>query len=437
MAYTKVVIIGGGFGGLNAAKALKKANVEILLIDKTNHHLFQPLLYQVASAALSPGNIAAPIREVLHKQKNATVIMGDVTAIDPADRTVATSDGAIFSYNFLILAPGAKHSYFGKDGWEEYAPGLKTLVDAIRIREKVLMAFEKAERCDRFSDMGKYLRFVIIGGGPTGVEMAGAVAEIAHKTMFQNFRRIKPEQSKIFLVEATPQILPTYSKSLAERAKKDLEKMGVKVLVNTPVTDITKDGVRMGDKFIETTNIIWAAGNQASPLLATLKTPLDKQGRAIVEPDLSIPGYSDVFVIGDAAHGLDSSGKILPGVAPVAIQQGRYVAKIIKEDIPFGQRKPFVYLDKGSMATIGKAKAVAEIGKMKFTGFFAWLTWCFIHIAYLISFRNKLIVMLQWFFWYVSGTRTVRLIVRSVYDEKEAKWNEVIGENIFESNEKK
>lgn len=438
MAYTKVVVVGGGFGGLNAAQALKRANVDVLLIDKTNHHLFQPLLYQVASAALSPGNIAAPIREILRKQKNASVIMADIVGIDKDKRIVISSDGASFPYDFLILAPGSHHSYFGNDDWEEYAPGLKTLVDAIRIREKVLMAFEKAERCDSYSESLKYLRFVIVGGGPTGVEMAGAVAEIAHKTMFQNFRKIKPEYSEIYLIEGGGQILPAYPKHLGDKALQDLERMGVKVLLNTPVTKITKSGVHMGSKFLETTDIIWAAGNQASPLLKTLEIPLDKNGLAVVEPDLSVPGHPELFIIGDAARVYDTKGKPLPAIAPAAIQQAKYVSKIIQKNIPKEERKPFRYFDKGSMATIGKAKAVAMVGKVELSGFLAWLSWCFIHIVYLISFRNRIIVMIQWFIWYITGSRTVRLITKPIYSAEEHRaWQEDVGAFIFEKSESK
>ncbi len=412
----QVIIIGGGFGGLNAAQALKSSDVDIILIDRTNHHLFQPLLYQVATAALSPGNIAMPIREILRWQKNATVIMGEVTTIDKSQNTVIISHGEYFNFDYLIVAPGARHSYFGHEEWEVYAPGLKSLSDAIDIRENVLLAFERAERSDSPIEVENLLRFVIIGGGPTGVEMAGAIAEIAQKTLFQNFRKIKPEQSKIYLLEGGSRLLGGFPEELSKIARDNLENMGVKVLTNTFVTDITDKGVHIGETLIATSNVIWAAGNQASPLLKTLNSPLDEVGRVFVEVDLTIPRYPNIFIIGDAAHSIDKQGKLLPGIAPVAIQQGIYVAKIIKEGIPAEKREPFRYHDKGTMATIGKAKAVAVIGDHKISGFFAWLAWCLIHIFYLVSFPNRMLVMLQWFFWYVTEKRYSRLIKRPIYE---------------------
>ncbi len=412
---TKVVIIGGGFGGINAAKALKKANVDILLMDRTNHHVFQPLLYQVATAALSVGNIASPIREILRDQDNVTVMMVQVEKIDKEHRRVIASHGESFYYDYLIVAPGARHSYFGHDNWEAYAPGLKTVIDAVRICEHILLAFEKAENCEDFKEAEKYLRFAIIGAGPTGVEMAGSIAEFAHHTLFKNFRRIKPEKSKIYLIEGANQVLPSYPISLAEEAKKDLEKLGVDVLLNTFVTGITPEGVQMGEAFLATPNIIWAAGNQASPLLKTLHVPLDKQGRVIVNPDLTIPGHPDVFVIGDAAYSLDKRGRLLPAIAPVAIQQARYVANIIKREVPSSKRKSFKYFDKGTMATVGRGKAIAMVGKLKFAGFFAWLMWCFIHILYLVSFRHRILVMVHWFFLYLAGRRQGRVISRPIH----------------------
>lgn len=411
---TRVIIIGGGFGGLNAAKALRNTNVSILLIDKTNHHLFQPLLYQVATAALSPGNIAMPIREILKGQENITVIMGEVTRIDKSNQTVSISHGDIYHFDYLIAAPGARHSYFGHEEWESFAPGLKSLSDAIDIRESVLLAFERAERSPSSAEVEKLLRFVIIGGGPTGVEMAGAIAEIAYKTLFLNFRKIKPELSKIYLLEGSTRLLNDFSEKLSTVARNDLEKMGVKVLTNTFVTNISEKGVYIGETLIPTCNVIWAAGNQASHLLKTLEIPLDKAGRAFVGKDLAIPEFANIFIIGDAALTLDSEGKALPGIAPVAIQQGMYVAKVIGRSTPEGRRYPFQYHDKGTMATIGKAKAVAMIGKYQFSGFMAWLTWCLIHIFYLVSFPNRILVMLQWIFWYITGKRSVRLIKKNI-----------------------
>ncbi|VHO02056.1 NAD(P)/FAD-dependent oxidoreductase [Candidatus Rhabdochlamydia sp. T3358] len=415
MTKNRIIIIGGGFGGLNAAKALKKADVDILLIDKTNYHLFQPLLYEVATAALSPGEIATPLREILRNQENVSVIMGEVADINTTQKQVILSNQAWFGYDYLIIANGARHSYFGNDQWEAFAPGLKTIPDALNIREQILISFEKAERAD-FGSILPYLTFVIIGGGPTGVEMAGAIAEIAYKTMFKNFRKINPEIAQIFLIEACPNILPSYPERLSKRAKKDLEKLGVQVLNNTKVTNIDDSGVQIADTFIASKNIIWAAGNQASKLLARLNTPLDRAGRVIVEPDLTLPNFPEVFVIGDAAH-VEYKNKLLPGIAPVAIQQGRYVAKTITRDLDKKNRKPFKYFDKGSMATIGKAKAIAFIGKLQFTGFIAWLMWAFIHLVYLIGFRDRFIVLIEWVMALISGKRGVRLIYSRSIDE--------------------
>jgi NADH dehydrogenase len=419
MAHMKVVIVGGGFGGLNAAKALKNAKLDLLLIDKTNHHLFQPLLYQVATAALSPGEIAIPIREILRNQKNASVIMGDVVRVDKENRRLAMLNGDEIAYDYLIIAIGARHAYFGKNEWEPLAPGLKTLEDALSIRQRILLSFEMAERMDRLSDAEKYLNFIIIGGGPTGVEMAGAIAEIAQKTLFKNFRRIKPETSKIYLVEALPHILPVYPTSLSIRAEKDLKKMGVHVVTGKKVTQITEEGVQIEDLFIPCKNVIWAAGNQAEPLLKTLDVPLDRQGRVQVGPDLSVPGHPEIFVIGDAACAMGKEGKPLPGVATTAIQQGRYVAKILEKPYAKEARPPFKYFDKGSMATIGTKKAVVMYKKLRFGGLLAWLAWCFIHIVYLIGFRNRFGVMVEWFYCFLTGQRGVRLIYRSIEKEME------------------
>ncbi len=417
MGYTRVVIVGGGFGGLNAAKALKKAKVDLLVVDKTNHHLFQPLLYQVATAALSPGEIGTPIREILRKQENTSVIMGEVVGVDKNLKQIVLKNGDRIDYDYLVLAVGARHSYFGNDKWEAFAPGLKTNVDALKIREQILISFEKAERMDRISEAAKYLNFVVIGGGPTGVEMAGAIAEISHETLFKNFRRIKPEKSHIYLIEATPYILPSYPQPLSVHAKKDLESLGVHVLTGKKVTNITEEGVQVDNQFIVSQNVIWAAGNQASPLLKTLDVPLDRQGRAIANPDLTIPGYPEIFVIGDAACAMGKEGKPIPGIAPPAIQEGKYVGRMIKENLPPDQRPPFRYLDKGYMATIGRSKGIAVLGKFQMTGFLAWIAWCFIHIAYLIGFRNRIGVMLEWFTIFVTGQRGVRLINRPIDQE--------------------
>lgn len=418
MAFSKVLIIGGGFGGINVAKMLGRTKMELTLIDKKNHHLFQPLLYQVASAALSPADIATPLREILRSQKNTTVLMGEVQNIDKDKKQVKMTNGDLIGYDYLVVAVGARHSYFGNEQWSEFAPGLKTLSDALSIREKILTSFEKAERLDSIKEAEKYLNFVIIGGGPTGVEMAGSIAEIAHKTMFKNFRRINPSKSKIFLIEGTDRVLPPYPENLSYRAQRDLENMGVKVLTGKLVTNVNADGVQIGDEFIESKNVIWAAGNQASPLLKTLAVPLDRQGRVEVNPDLTIKDHPEIFVIGDAANTSDKKGRPLPGIAPVAIQQARYVGKIIKKQLPADLRKPFKYFDKGSMATIGTNHAVGFFGKVKFTGFIAWLAWGLIHVAYLVGYRNRFVVLLEWAFHYFTGMRGARLIHKSIDDEK-------------------
>ncbi len=417
MAYTRVVVIGGGFGGLNTIKALNKAKLDLILVDKTNHHLFQPLLYQVATAALSPAEIAYPIREIFRKQKNTMVVMGDVSSINKENKQIVLKNGDTLGYDYLVIATGARHSYFGNDQWEPLAPGLKTISDALKIREHILMSFEKAERIDSFEESSKYLNFVVIGGGPTGVEMAGAIAEIARTTMLDNFRRIRPEKAKVFLVEGLPHILPVYSEKLSQSAQRDLEQLGVKVITGKKVTNITSEGVQVEDFFIESKNVIWAAGNQASPLLKTLEVPLDRQGRVIVESDLSIPGHPEIFVIGDASHAKEQEGKPLPGTATVAIQQGKYVAKILKNEILHEHRIPFHYYDKGSMATIGKGKAIASIGKIEFEGFLAWLAWGAVHIAYLIGFKSRLSVLIEWMVVFISGQRGVRLITKEIDPE--------------------
>jgi NADH dehydrogenase len=419
MVKPKVVIVGGGFGGLNAAKRLKRADLDLIVLDKTNHHLFQPLLYQVATAALSPGNIASPLRAILARQSNAAVYLADVVRVDTENHYVEVANGDQFFYNYLILAPGSNHSYFGHPEWEKIAPGLKTLNDALTIRERILLSYEWAERCSTSEEAEDFLRFAIVGGGPTGIEMAGAIAEIARITLIKNFRHIKPEDSQIYLIEGEKQLLPSYPLHLANCAQKYLEKMGVTVLLNTKVTHVTQEGVWMGDQLIRTPNVIWAAGNQASPLLKTLQVPLDRAGRVIVNPDLSIPGHPEVFVIGDAALCKDEKGKILPGLAPIAIQQGRYVANLIRNEVPADERRPFKYWDKGTMATVGKDKAVAMLGSFQMSGFIAWCAWCFIHIFYLISFPNRVLVLMQWFFWYITSQRRVRLITRPISEPKE------------------
>ncbi|MCX7736624.1 MAG: NAD(P)/FAD-dependent oxidoreductase [Candidatus Kapabacteria bacterium] len=406
----RVIIVGAGFGGLKAAKSLKNAKVDVILIDKTNHHLFQPLLYQVATSALSPGDIAIPIRTILRKNKNVHILMDEVLDVKLDERKVILNDGEL-NYDYLILAPGARHSYFGNSQWERIAPGLKSLKDALHIRETILSSFEKAERFYSTSDRDKYLNFVIIGGGPTGVELAGAIAEIGKKTMLPDFPILKSDDINVFLIEANDRLLKSYSEDLSEYTLEALQRIGVKVLLKTKVTNITDDGVEIGKDFIETTNIFWAAGNESSSLNYRLGVPLDNIGRVIVEKDMSIPGYPDVFVIGDAAYYIDDKGNQLPGIAPVAIQQAEYVSKIIKKRLSKNKRPPFKYFDKGSMATIGRAKAVANFGKIKFKGLIAWLLWTTVHIFFLINFRNRLRVLFEWFWYYLTNQPGARIIV--------------------------
>jgi len=407
-----VVIIGGGFGGLTAAKKFHNTEFDVLLIDKTNHHLFQPLLYQVATAALSPGDISVPIRWILRKSKNITVILGEAVKVDSTNNKLLLKDGEEIDYDYLIIAAGARHSYFGNNDWENFAPGLKTLEDAINIREKMLLAFEKAERKFDKEDVSKYMTFVIVGGGPTGVEMAGAIAEISKKTLMRDFRKINTTKTRIILVEGTDRILNTYDNKLSLRAKEDLEKLGVEVNLNSMVSKIEKNKIYFGNNVIETCNIIWAAGNTASPLLVSLDTKLDRAGRVIVNKYCSIDESPNIFVIGDAAN-FQEDEHPLPGIAPVAVQQGKYVADLIKKENNSLNKKPFKYVDKGTMATIGKAKAIAQIKKLKLTGFIAWFFWGFVHILFLINFRNKYKVMAEWIWYYFSNKNGVRLITKS------------------------
>jgi NADH dehydrogenase len=405
----KVVIIGGGFGGLTAAKKLGKSDHEIILIDKTNHHLFQPLLYQVATAALSPADIAAPLRAILRNQRNTKVVMGEVTQIDINSKEVFMKESVI-DYDYLIVSVGSQHSYFGKEDWGKYAPGLKTISDALSIRERVLMSFEKAERASTPAEVKKYTTFVVVGGGPTGVEIAGALAEIAKKTMLKDFRNIDPSKTKIILVEAGNYVLSSYDSTLSTKAKTSLEELGVIVLTNRKVNDINNVGVTIDDQLIETENIIWAAGNAIPNVVKSIGAATDRAGRVIVENDLSVPNNSEVFVIGDAALVLDENKIPLPGVCPVAIQQGNFVADIIRKEIPKEKRKAFKYFDKGSMATIGRARAIMQLGKIKISGFFAWVAWVFIHILYLIGFRNRYKVLAEWIWFYISRRNGIRLI---------------------------
>src|SRR5437016_2134762 len=410
----QVIIVGAGFAGLYAARALKHADAGITIIDRRNHHLFQPLLYQVATAGLSPGDIAYPIRAVLRRQKNARVLLEEAAAVDVAARQVRLRDGEL-PYDYLILATGAQHSYFGHDDWEPWAPGLKSLEDALEIRRRILLAFERAEREADESRRKALLTFVIVGGGPTGVELAGAIAEISRHVMAQDFRVIDPRQARIVLVEAGPRILPAYPESLSAKAEASLEKMGVEVLTRSLVTSVLPDAVRIGERQIQTMTTVWAAGVQASPLARSLGAPLDRPGRVLVGPDLTIPGHPEAFVIGDLAAFLHPGGKALPGVAPVAIQQGRHAARNILRACQGRPLEPFHYIDKGSLATIGRAAAVADFGRIKLSGLFAWLAWLLVHIFFLIGFRNRFVVMIDWAWAYFSYHRAARLITGDIH----------------------
>lgn len=408
MSRKHVVIIGGGFGGISAAKRLKKVGVEVTLIDKTNYHLFQPLLYQVATAAMSPGDIASPIRAILGKQMK--VILGHVTNVNRKEKCVELKTGKKIHFDYLIMAPGSQYNYFGNDHWESNAPGLKSIADGLQVRERILLSLEEAEQLNDPALREPYLTYVIIGGGPTGVEMAGAIAEITKRNMMRDYSTFSKNETRIFLVEAAPRILNGYPKSLADKARDTLEGMGVRVILNTPVTDIGKNRVSFKEGTIETPNIIWAAGVIASPLLSTLEAKQDKLGRVMIGDDLSIPDDENIFVIGDAAHKTDENGQPLPALAPVALQQGKFVAKLIRDEIKGKKRKSFHYTDKGTMATIGRAKAVADIRGFKFSGFFAWILWSVVHILFIIGFRNRFRVFVEWMWYYFTFKRGVRLI---------------------------
>ncbi|QEH37150.1 NADH dehydrogenase [Aquisphaera giovannonii] len=409
----RVVIIGGGFGGLEAAKKLAKAPVEVLLLDRKNHHTFQPLLYQVATAALSPADIASPIRHILHKQANCRVALAHATAIDAARKVVVVEGGEI-PYDWLILAAGATHSYFGRDDWEHLAPGLKSVEDATTIRTRLLLAFEDAEYEVGEEGRRAALTFAIVGGGPTGVELAGAIKEIAAKAIPADFRNIDTKTARVLLLQGGDRLLPGLDPSLGERAKKDLEKLGVEVMLNSRVTGVTEGGVTIGDEFVPARNVLWAAGVKANPIGRTLGAPLDRSGRVMVAPDLTVPGAPGVFVIGDMAAAEVEPGKPVPGVAPAAIQMGKHAAKLIAaeargEVVPPDRRK-FVYRDKGTLATIGRGRAVAQIGRLKFGGLLAWLLWACVHVLSLVNFRNRTAVLFNWAWQLFTFGRGARLI---------------------------
>ncbi len=408
MAGKHVVIVGGGFGGLTAARFLNQ--VDVSLIDRTNHHVFQPLLYQVATAALSPGDIAWPLRTLFRSQRNVHIMMDDVLAIDRTARAIRLRNSAPISFDALIVAPGTRHAYFGHDEWEPLAPGLKTMTDAVHLREKMLLAFEEAERHRASTGVHRQLTFVIVGGGPTGVELAGALAELGRKAMGPDFPRLRLEDLSIMLVEAGPRILPGFDAELSAKTSAVLTGMGVIIKLGNPVSAVQADGVRVGQEWIPSTNVIWAAGNRASSLLNTLSAPQDSFGRIKVRPDLTIPDDPWIFVIGDAAHCVGHDGKLLPGVAPVAMQQGRYLAHLIDHNVSPEQRPPFVYKNRGMLATIGRAQAVAQLGPIHASGLFAWLLWCVVHIFFLIGFRNRFRVMSEWVWYYITFKPGARLI---------------------------
>jgi NADH dehydrogenase len=405
-----VVIIGGGFGGLYAARALARAPVRITLIDRKNHHLFQPLLYQVATAGLNPSDIAAPIRRVLRGQQNVTVELAAATAIDTTAHRVVLDDGGL-DYDFLIVATGATHSYFGHPEWEARAPGLKSIEDALEIRRRVLTAFESAERELDEDARRAWLTFAIVGAGPTGVELAGALSEIAHHVLETDFRRIDPRSARILLIEGSPRVLGTYASDLSESARETLTEMRIEVRLNTQVTAIDAAGVTMGGERVDARTVLWAAGVTASPLARTLGCPLDGAGRVHVEPDLSVPGAPEVFIVGDLAR-VESDGKLVPGVAPAAMQAGRHAARMVTRRLAGRPTEPFRYLDKGSLATIGRAAAVAEIGNIHLSGFVAWLAWLLIHLLFLIGFRSRVLVLMQWAWAYVAFDRGARVITQ-------------------------
>jgi NADH dehydrogenase len=408
-AAPNVVIVGGGFGGLTAARALRRTSVRVTLIDRTNHHLFQPLLYQVATAGLSPAHIAAPIRGVLSRNPNAHVLLAEVVRVDLAARKVVLTDGEV-AYDFLILAAGAQTSYFGHDEWAAHAPGLKTLQDATSIRSRVLLAYERAERETDDRTRRELLTFVVIGGGPTGVEIAGSLAELARFVLKHDFRAIAPEQARVVLVEAGPRILPTFSAVASAMAHRQLEDLGVEVRVGVPVTDIDGSGVELGDAFLPASTVVWAAGVAVSPLAKSLGVPLDANGRVVVSPDLSIPGHPEAFAIGDMAR-FTQHGMPLPGISPVAMQQARAAVRAINASIHGRARSVFRYRDKGAMATIGRSRAVADLKRTRLSGFTAWLAWLFVHVWYLMGFRNRTVVLIEWAWSYFTYGRGARLIV--------------------------
>ncbi|MBK8464982.1 MAG: NAD(P)/FAD-dependent oxidoreductase [Chloracidobacterium sp.] len=420
-----IVIIGGGFGGLWAAKALADKPVDVTLIDRKNHHVFQPLLYQVATAVLSPGEIAQPIRRILHKADNIEVLLSEVVGFDKENGCVTLSDGSQISYDYLIVAGGARHSYFGHDEWERDAPGLKTIEDAVEMRRRILVAFETAERDAYLTGNQKQLNFVVVGGGPTGVELAGAIADIARKALAKDFKAIDTRNASVMLFEGSDKILGTFGKDLSESAKQQLESLGVEVHLNSFVTDIEPGRVKVGDDWIDCDVVLWATGVAASPLSKALGVEIDKAGRVLVENDLSLKGFQNIFVIGDMAFLLQKGGEPVPGVSPAAMQMGTATANNILAELKGTPREDFVYHDKGTMATIGRKKAIAQLAGLKFTGFIAWMMWLFLHVFFLIGFRNRLAVLFEWFWAYLTRERSARLITGDACEMNTPKGSQV------------
>jgi NADH:ubiquinone reductase (H+-translocating) len=409
----RVVIVGAGFGGLTAARTLAGAPVAVTVVDRRNHHLFQPLLYQVATASLSPEDIAYPIRSILRRQKNTEVLLADAVAVDPAAHEVVLADGRL-PYDFLILATGSRHAYFGHGDWEKRAPGLKNLEDALEIRRRILLAFEKAEREPDARKRQALLTFLLVGGGPTGAELAGAIGEISRHELKNDFRAIDPGEARIVLVEAGPRLLPTFPAALAAKAAAALAKLGVEVRTNAAVTAIGDGFAEIGPERLDAATILWTAGVAASPIALSLGVPLDRAGRALVNPDLSLPGHPEIFVIGDLSAFLDPTGAPLPGVAQVAIQQGRRAANNVLAAVRGEERKPFHYRDPGNLAVLGRGSAIADLGRIRLSGLAGWLVWCFVHILYLIGFRNRFVVLFEWAWAFLTGKRAARLITGDV-----------------------
>lgn len=416
----KIVIVGGGFGGLWAAKSLAGKQVDVALIDRKNHHTFQPLLYQVATAVLSPGEIASPIRRILHRYKNIEVVLGEVVGFDKERQTIKLEDGTELGFDYLIVSAGARHAYFGHDNWETSAPGLKTIEDALEIRRRVLLAFELAERDAYLTGTHKPLNFVIVGGGPTGVELAGAIGDIARKALSKDFKAIDTTKARVILFEGSDRVLGTFAKDLSASAKEQLEDLGIEVRLNSFVNDIQPGRVKVGEDWIECDVVLWATGVAASPLGKTLGVETDKAGRVFVNPDLTIPGRNNIFVIGDMASLKQKNGEPVPGVSPAAMQMGEHTAANILNDLAGKPLREFTYVDKGTMATIGRSKAIADIRGWKFTGFAAWLMWLFLHVFFLIGFRNRIYVVLEWAWAYFTRERSARLITGDADELRDA-----------------